>query len=199
MRTTTQERILSIAEGAVMVALAVVLDLLPLPSWPQGGSISVAAIPVIFYSYRRGLLWGSLAGLVWSLTQLIIGPWYTPPAKTIGAVILCVLLDYILAFTVIGTAPFFARLAGKLKLVGYSVGAVLVSLLRFLCSFLSGGLLWGSYAPEGMNIWWYSLTYNGSYMLPNAVLAGVLIVVLCAAVNPKTLRPYKKAQKLNLH
>ena len=50
-----------------------------------------------------------------------------------------------------------------------------------------------------MNIWWYSLTYNGSYMLPNAVLAGVLIVVLCAAVDPKTLRPYKKAQKLNLH
>ena len=64
MKTTTKERTLSIAEGAVMVALAVVLDLLPLPSWPQGGSISVAAVPIIFYSYRRGLLMGSLAGLL---------------------------------------------------------------------------------------------------------------------------------------
>ena len=190
MRTTTKEKTLTIAEGAVMVALAIVLDLLPLPSWPQGGSISVGSSDYIL-SYRRGLLMGSLAGLVWSLTQLIIGPWYTPPANTVGAVILCVLLDYILAFTVIGTAPLFARLTGRLRLVGYSVGAVAVSLLRFLCSFLSGGLLWGSYAPEGINIWWYSLTYNGSYMLPNAVLAGVLIAVLCAAVNPKTLRPYK--------
>ena len=149
MRTTTQERILSIAEGAVMVALAVVLDLLPLPlaagrfNFCGGDSGNFLFLP------PRAAL-GSLAG-----AGLVADPAHYRSVvhaarKTIGAVILCVLLDYILAFTVIGTAPFFARLAGKLKLVGYSVGAVLVSLLRFLCSFLSGGLLWGSYArPRG--------------------------------------------------
>ncbi len=38
----------------------------------------------------------------------------------------------------------------------------------------------------------YSLVYNGGYMLPNAVLVGVLSVLLCAALDPKTLRPMKK-------
>jgi thiamine transporter len=61
-----------------------------------------------------------------------------------------------------------------------------------VCSFLSGVLLWDSYAPEGMNVWIYSLTYNGSYMIPNAILTTALIVVLCLAVDPTTLRPMKR-------
>jgi thiamine transporter len=192
MKTTTFRRTLAIVEGAIMVALAVILDLLPLPKWPQGGSISVAAVPIIYYAYRRGLMMGSMAGLVWSATQLIIGPWYTPPANTAAAVFLCVLLDYVIAFTVIGTAQLFAGFFGKRKLLGYGVGAAVVCLLRYLSSVLSGVLIWGSYAPEGMNVWWYSLTYNGSYMIPNTALAVVIVTALCAAVDPKTLRPYKR-------
>ena len=42
MRNTSKTRLLAMVEGALMVALTVVLDLLPLPSWPQGGSITVA-------------------------------------------------------------------------------------------------------------------------------------------------------------
>jgi thiamine transporter len=61
--------------------------------------------------------------------------------------------------------------------------------LRFVCSFLSGVVLWDSYAPEGMNIWVYSLVYNGSYMLGNAAIAAVVLFLLCAAVDPKTLKP----------
>ena len=92
----------------------------------------------------------------------------------------------------LGLADQFAKPFGKHRLVGFGVGAVVVCVLRFVCSFLSGVLLWGSYAPEGMNVWVYSLVYNGGYMLPNAVLVGVLSVLLCAALDPKTLRPMKK-------
>ena len=68
-----------------------------------------------------------------------------------------------------------------------------MSLIRFVSSFLSGVLLWGSYAPEGMNVWVYSLAYNASYMLPNAILMGIFAVVVCVAVDPVTLRPMKKS------
>lgn len=192
MRNERRRRLLSMVEGALMVALSVVLGLLPLPSWPQGGSITVAMIPVIYYSYRRGAKWGLMAGLVYSGVQMLTG-WYAPPAGTFGATVLCVLLDYVLAFALLGAADVIARLFGaRLRLCGYAVGALCVTLVRFVCSFLSGVLLWGSYAPEGVNVWIYSLTYNASYMIPNAILTTVLIAVLCLAVDPITMRPMKR-------
>lgn len=191
---TNHSQLIALVECAIMVALAVVLDLLPLPKWPNGGSLSIASVPIIYISYRRGLRWGLAAGLVESAIQLITG-WYAPPAGTALAVFGCVLLDYFLAFTVLGAAPLFVRLGGKSKLAGYGIGAVAVNLLRFVCSFLSGVLLWGSYAPEGQSVWLYSLAYNGGYMIPNAILSGVCIVLLCALVSPETLRPMKRAKK----
>lgn len=183
--------LLALVECALMVALAVVLDLLPLPKWPNGGSLSIASVPLIFISYRHGLKWGLVASLAEAVIQLLTG-WYAPPAGTALAVFGCVMLDYILAFTVLGTAPVFARLLGKYKLAGYGCGAVIVNLLRYVCSFLSGVLLWGSYAPAGQSVWYYSLVYNGGYMIPNAIVAGVCIVLLCALVSPETLRPMKR-------
>ena len=194
MRNERRTRLLAMVEGALMVALTVVLDLLPLPSWPQGGSITVAMIPVIYYSYRRGAKWGLMAGVVHAAVQMLLG-WYAPPAGTIGATVLCVLLDYVLAFALLGGADVIARLFGGRRLVGYGIGALCVTLIRFVCSFLSGVLLWGSYAPEGVNVWIYSLTYNGSYMIPNAILTTVLTVALCLAVDPATMRPMKRKTK----
>ena len=194
MRNERRTRLLAMVEGALMVALTVVLDLLPLPSWPQGGSITVAMIPVIYYSYRRGAKWGLMAGVVHAAVQMLLG-WYAPPAGTIGATVLCVLLDYVLAFALLGGADVIARLFGGHRLVGYGIGALCVTLIRFVCSFLSGVLLWGSYAPEGVNVWIYSLTYNGSYMIPNAILTTVLTVALCLAVDPATMRPMKRKTK----
>ena len=78
------------------------------------------------------------------------------------------------------------------KLVGYTVGALAVTFIRFLCSFLSGVLIWGSSAPEGQPVWLYSLTYNGGYMIPNMILTAVIILVLCVAIDPKTLRRPQK-------
>ena len=195
-----KKRILCITEGAIILALAYVLELLCV--WlnaimgvgallPFGGTITVSMLPIIYYSYRRGALWGLGAGLVYSLLQMMLG-FYVPPAKTLVALLLCVLLDYLIAFTVVGAAPVFAKPFSKRRLAGYCVGAVAVSLIRFVSSFLSGVIFWGSYCPEGMNVWVYSLIYNASYMLPNAILTGVFAAVVCAAVDPVTLKPMKK-------
>lgn len=195
MKTNTKEKLLTLVEGAAMVALAIVIDLLMsfIPGQPQGGSITLAVLPVLFFAYRRGTGAGVLAGLVWSATQMMIGGFYVPPANTWWAIVLCVLLDYVLVFSITGIAPVFAKLCGQKRLLGYSVGAVAVGILRFISHALSGVILWGEYAPPEMNIWVYTVTYNAAYMVPNIILAGVLIVPLCLAVDPLTLRRYRKA------
>lgn len=195
-KKNTKNRVLALVETAMMAALAVGLELLCqfLPSpWAYGGSISLGAIPIIYLSYRRGWKWGLSAGFVYSCVQMMLG-FYVPPANTFTSIVLCVLLDYVLAFSALGLACVFAapfEKSGKnaVRLAGYIVGAVGASFLRFICSFLSGVVLWDSYAPEGMNVWIYSLVYNGSYMLGNAAIAAVILFLLCAAVDPKTLKP----------
>ncbi len=190
-KNTTQSRIRALVECALMVALAIVLDLIPMPKWPNGGSLSIAAVPIIYISYRHGLLWGLGSGLVYSIVQMITG-FYPPPAGTFLGYVGVVLLDYVLAFTAFGLADLFAKpFTGKAKLVGYGIGAAAVNIIRFICSFLSGWIIWGVYAPEGQAPWLYSLLYNGGYMLPNAILCAVVTVLLCTVVNPKTLRPTK--------
>ncbi len=175
---------------ALAFALDVVCNLIPKP-FLYGGGISISVLPIIYYTYRRGAVWGLGAGFIFSVIQLVTG-WYAPPAGTWWAFALCVLLDYFLAFTAAGTAGLFAKMLGKQRLAGYAVGSVAVGIIRFLCSFASGIILWDSYAPEGMSVWLYSLLYNGGYMLPNTILISIIVVLLSLALDPLTLRPYKR-------
>ena len=188
---TNHKRLLTLVECAIMIALSFVLGFLPLPSWPNGGSVSIVSLPILYISYRHGLRWGLFTGFVNGVLQLLSG-WYAPPAGTFAAVIGCVLLDYLLAFAVLGTAAVFVPLGGRSRLAGYAIGAAGANLLRLVCSFLSGILLWDSYAPEGQPVWLYSLGYNAGYMIPNAIVAAVCMALLCALVDPQTLKPMKK-------
>ena len=196
MKTNRRTGILSLVEGALMLALAFVMDvlckLIPF-QFPFGGGISVAVLPLIYFTYRRGTLWGLCAGGVYAVLQIVTG-WYPPPAGTWWAFILCILLDYVLAFTVTGLSALPAGLFGERRLAGYAFGGFVVCLLRFLCSFLSGVILWGSHAPEGMGVWLYSFLYNGGYMIPNAVLTALCTYLLCRAVDPRTLRAMKRSR-----
>lgn len=196
-----KKRLLCVTEGAIIIAMAYVVELLCV--WlntitgvgallPFGGTITVSMLPIAYYSFRRGIGWGVGVGFVYSLLQMTLG-FYVPPANEWWAVVLCILLDYVIAFSVIGLANVFANLFAKRRLIGYGAGAVIVCLVRFACSFLSGVILWGSYAPENMNVWVYSLVYNASYMIPNAILTGILAIAICAVLDPKTLRPIKKS------
>ncbi|MGM9641765.1 MAG: energy-coupled thiamine transporter ThiT [Eubacteriales bacterium] len=188
-------KIIALVETAMMVAVAFVLEIVCgfIPDlWAMGGSICLCAVPLFYLSYRRGWKWAVAGSLVHSCVRMMMGI-SLPPANDFWSIALCILLDYVLAFASLGTAELFARpfiKKGK-ALLGYGIGAVGASFLRFICSFISVGILFGSYAPEEMNVWGYSLAYNGSYMLLNAVLAAVIIVLLCAAVDPRTLKPIK--------
>ncbi len=193
-----RKKVLALCECAIIIALAVILDYLskfissffPNP-WVNGGGITIAMVPLIFISYRHGFSWGTITAFAYSLLQIVMG-WYAPPAATLLSFVLCILLDYVIAFTVLGTAVFFAKLL-KRKIFGYAFGAFTVCMMRFVCSFLSGAILWGEYITWGFeNVWAYSFIYNISYMLPNAILSAIIIASLCTALNPLTLKRYPK-------
>ena len=180
MSRNSKTRIL--VEGAMLIALATVLSYLKIFEMPFGGSITLEMLPLVIMGLRRGPKWGCLTGFVHGLLQMVIGFSNVMYCATLIAQIGCILLDYLLAFSVLGLAPLFASILKNNKKIGFIVGSVCVCILRFLCSFLSGWLLWGSYAPEGMNAAYYSLVYNGAYMLPDTIILAVIVAILAYTV-----------------
>ena len=120
----------------------------------------------------------------------LLGFW-APPTPTFLYFLGEVLLDYLVAFMALGTAEFFAR-PFKNRMVGVAVGTFMAGFLRFMCSFLSGVLVWGN-LNEGLSAWTYSLVYNGSYMLPETLLTMVAAVLLCRVAPQIFDRQHAKA------
>lgn len=161
-----------LTEAAMMVALAQVLSYVKLAEAPNGGSITPAMLPILLYAVRWGVRPGLFAGFVFGLLQLIFDGAYAWGWQSM-------LLDYLVAFTPLGLAGLF-----KGKKWGIFVGSVLGCAARFCVHFISGVTIYKIVAPtEFLNKTYsspalYSLIYNGSYMLPNALIAIVLAAVL---------------------
>ena len=102
----------ALTEGAVFVALAQILSYLKLFELPQGGSITVAMLPIFIYCARWGFGPGMLASFVYSLLQLFLDGAYAWGWQSM-------LGDYIVAFTALGVAGLFHRMKG-----GFFIGAV---------------------------------------------------------------------------
>ena len=181
MGNLSKTRIL--VEGAIMIALATVLSYIKFFDLPQGGSITFEMLPLVVMGLRHGPKWGALTGFVHGLIQMILGFSNVLYCNTLLSQAGCILLDYLLAFSVLGLACVFKKMV-KNQFAGCLVGAFVVGLLRFVCSFLSGWLLWGSYAPEGQSAYMYSLIYNGSYMIPNIIIL-VIIIAIIYKINPR--------------
>ena len=169
-----------ITTSAVLIALSSVLmiasKLIPSP-WLQGGSVTLASmVPIILISFINGAKWGVLSGFVFSLIQMMTG-FYPPPAQNFISFTAVIFLDYIFAFSVLGCADIFKKLT-KNKAWSESVAGVIVTALRYFFHILSGILIWGVYAEEGQTVLAYSVIYNGSYMIPEIIITGVVIAMI---------------------
>ena len=171
-----------ITESAMLLAVAIVLELVSkmfIPEMPFGGQVTlVSMLPVVLISYRHGVKWGLFTGFVNSLLQMLLG-FYAPPTPGLLPLVGMILLDYVLAFSLLGLAGGIAK-PFKNKLAGVAVGTAAVCGIRFLCSFLSGVLIWGNLS-DGLAAWTFSLTYNGSYMLPETIMTTVAAVLIYKA------------------
>ncbi len=163
----------ALTEGAILVALAFVLSFVKLYELPNGGSLTPAMFPIVLYGLRWGVVRGLGAGFVFGLMQRIFDGAYAWGWQSM-------ILDYLLAFPPLGLAGLF-----KGKAWGIFPGTVIGCVGRFIVHYISGVTIYKIVAPTevpGLGVYdnaaLYSLVYNGSYMLPNMVLAIVLAAVL---------------------
>ncbi len=175
----------TLLECAIMIALGTILAQIKLFELPQGGSVTLCSmLPFMLISFRHGIKWGLLTGFVNSLLQMLIGGLYPPPAGTALAMFGEIMLDYVLAFTLLGLAGVFGREGKPGQVTG---GVLLTCLLRFLCSFVSGFLIWASIAGEGIGAVIYSLGYNAEYMVPETILT-LVVALLIRKIRPDFFR-----------
>ena len=173
MSTNSHLRIRALCEGAIMVALAFVLSFVKLYELPNGGSLTPAMFPILLFAVRWGLGKGLMAGFVFGLLQLMYDSAYAWGWQSM-------LLDYLLAFTPLGLAGLF-----KGKSWGIFPGTVIGCIGRFIVHYISGVTIYRIYEPTeipGIGVFddavLYSIVYNGSYMLPNMLLALAIAIVL---------------------
>ncbi len=179
--------ILSLCEGALMVALSQILGYLKLfPSMSEGGSITFAMFPLCLYAVRWGLGKGLLAGFALGLLQLLLDGAYAWGWQ-------CMLLDYLLAYTMLGFAGLFRG-----KKYGIFTGIAVGGLGRLLIHFISGATIYRILVPTEVlgfgtiaSPELYSLLYNGVYVVPC-----ILLAILVSAVLYRPLKKYMTAQDI---
>ena len=171
----------ALCECAIMLALSVVLSYIKFFKLPFDGSITLfSMLPVCLIAIKYGWRWGLGTSFCFSWFQILQGGvfgWGLTPGMLIGSL----LLDYILAYTVLGFAGVF-RKKGYLGMLG---GITLVCVLRFVIHFLAGIILWANFEQFeafGQVIQdspaLYSICYNGVYMLPETILTVAVAAIL---------------------
>jgi len=160
----------ALAEIGVAIALAAVLGQVRLFVMPQGGSVSLELLPIIFVAVRRGVVPAATAGLLYGLLQLgLPGAFVFHPAQAA--------LDYPLAFMSLAVAG-FVDVRGWRSL---ALAVALALTARFACHFLSGLIFFAAYAPGWEASWLYAATYNLLYLVPEGVLTTLLLWPLLKA------------------
>lgn len=148
---------------ALMLALTIVLHQLRIFHMPQGGSVTLGAmVPLLFLTYRYGAGIGCLAGFLYGMINLMQDAFIVHPLQ--------VLFDYPLPYMALAIA---AAVPGRIYL-----GAALAFTMRFLCHYISGVVFFGSYAPPDTSPYLYSLVFNATYLVPEAVICLLLLRIL---------------------
>lgn len=207
MKTTQKTQRLTVS--AVMLAFATVLalvcELIPFLNLPFGGGFTVASmLPIVIVSYMYGIKWGLFTSFTYSVIQIIISLakgstvmlLFMPSSDDymgIGAAFAIIIIDYIVAYTVLGLGGIF-RNKVKNKVAAIVLGVVFALALRYVCHIVSGYIFYGAWAEwffsqEGfyaigekiLSVFSgkalaliYSIFYNGLYMIPEIIITAIV-------------------------
>lgn len=190
-----------LVESGLLIAMALVLSVvskaLPL-HLPFGGSITLLSmLPIVLLSYRHGVRWGLFSAFVYSLLQIATGlddvkAFFVPEDYKLTASIGIILLDYIVAYTMLGLGGIFRNVIKKPS-KSLAVGAITALMLRYISHIISGAIFFGAWAEwfftqegfykigstimesfsGGSLALVYSVFYNGLYMIPEIIITAI--------------------------
>ena len=174
-----------VSTGAICMALSSVLSMIRLFKMPLGGSITPGAmLPLLLFAYIYGARPGVILGALFGVLKFLLDG-----GEFAWAGLLPNLLDYPIAYALLGLCGLFKpeKASQKTLMLGVIVGCA----GRFIASFLSGWIFYGSYAPEGWSPLWYAISYNGTYMGVNCIIC----ILLASLVGLRLLRELQKNER----
>ena len=205
-----QNKTKRLTESAMLLSVAIVLELVSkmfIPDMPFGGQVTlVSMLPVVLISWRHGVRWGLVAGAAYAGVEMLLGArtvaaafqpgYFGDGTMIVNALVMC-LLDYLLAFTVLGIGGCF-RNRIKRPGVGLMCGSLVALGARYLAHVASGYILFAGWAEwfftqDGFPAWGaalvaglnpaalglvYSIVYNGFYMVPEMILTAAAAVLI---------------------
>ena len=191
--------------SSMLLAIAVVLSIIQPFSLPFGGGVTIASMaPICIIAILYGTKQGLFAGAVYGVIQMLMGAktvaaFFMPgdSQMTVFAAVSVCLMDYIIAYTVIGFAGVF-KTKIKNTTVAVTLGTVFALCLRYIVHIVSGAIFFGSWAEwfftqegfyaigekimtvfsgYGLSIV-YSVFYNGLYMIPEIVITAIVTPIV---------------------
>lgn len=178
------KNLICLVEAAIIVAMAIGLSYLKIPIGMSfggfGGSVDLVMIPLIVFAIRRGPLWGIGAGLAFGTLKFFL-------AEGFAINLVSLLLDYSVAYAMVGLAGILPRAGKSIPLS--AVAALIGCIGRFIVHYISGVTVYAEYMPDtffDMTMTtpaFYSLLYNGSYMLPNTIIAVIVCAIIVKPIN----------------
>ena len=148
---------------AMYLALFVVFDyianVVPILKMPNGGSLGLGVVPLLIASYHLGYKKGILVGALSVIVQQLVGTLYFVD-------FLDLLLEYVVAFGIYGTACLFKNISlGKIP---FYTGVFCTNLIRFLIHWYAGVVYWGLDVSG-------SFAYNFGYMAATTALCMLVV------------------------
>jgi len=186
----------------------------------MGGCITLASmLPIVIVSYMYGIKWGLFTSFTYAIIQIIMDLCLGVSGSTVMALFMpnsddymgivaaisILILDYLVAYTVLGLGGLF-RNRTESKSCALILGILVALGLRYLTHIISGYIFYGAWAE-----WWfsqeslgsfgqkilstfsgnllaliYSICYNGFYMIPD------IIITILVSLPISHLRQIKK-------
>lgn len=179
------KKLLMMVEIAIFAAIGLVLDQFSFKLWAQGGSISLAMVPIVLIAFRWGTVPGLVTGFLVGALQAMFGGYILTPLQGF--------IDYFFAYTAVGLAGIIrnqllsASKEGKRnQMVAYmTLGTLVGGLARYIAHTVAGVVFFAEYAGK-QNVYLYSIIYNGSYMIPDIILT-IIVAALLFTTAPKLL------------
>ena len=194
---------------ALATALAMVCGIIPFLNLPFGGGYTIASmLPIVIVAYMYGTKWGLFTAGCYSLIQIVLSltqgkggtviALFLPESDDymgIGAAIAIILIDYVVAYTLLGFGGVF-RNRIKNKTLSIVLGVIIALSLRYVAHIVSGYIFYGAWAEwfftqEGfysiggfildtfsgreLSIV-YSIFYNGLFMIPEIIITAIVAV-----------------------
>jgi thiamine transporter len=165
------DRLCELTDAATAVGLSVLLGNLRLLELPQGGSISCASLPILVLAIVRGPALALRAGACAGIANALTGGTIVHPAQ-LG-------LDYLLAGAVLAIAGMW-----RATKAGIAAGITLAMIAQLAVLTVSGMIFFAQAGAQAALV--YSISYNAIIVVPELVLALLVIEPLVRAMQRAT-------------